>query len=49
MEVEHDEYGVGTIIDISGKQMKVTATIHFPGRGKKRIRLAFSNLKIVES
>ena len=48
MTVSHDEYGEGTIETISGKNLKQTATVHFPGMGKKRFRLAFSNLSIVE-
>ncbi len=49
MFVRHDEYGVGTIVGISGQQMKKTATVQFPGLGKKRFRLTFCNLKIVDS
>ena len=47
MSVEHEKYGEGTILEISGKNSKQTATVHFPGAGKKRFRLAFINLKIL--
>lgn len=46
MQVEHPEYGVGTITALSGEKMKRTATIDFPRQGQRRIRLAFANLKI---
>ncbi len=47
MTVEHVEYGIGTIETISGINMKQTATVDFAHGGRKRFRLAFSDLKIV--
>ena len=46
MEVEHIEYGVGKVIAMTGSGRKLTATINFPKVGNKRIRLAFSNLRL---
>ncbi len=48
MKVEHLEYGIGTVEMLSGKDAKKTATVDFPGLGKKRFRLAFCNLQIVD-
>jgi DNA helicase-2/ATP-dependent DNA helicase PcrA len=48
MDVEHPEYGIGTITGLSGEGQKRTATIDFPKLGKKRFRLAFCNLRMVE-
>ena len=47
-KVEHDEYGVGQVEKVSGKNLKRTATVHFPEKGRKKFRLAFCNLKIIE-
>jgi DNA helicase-2/ATP-dependent DNA helicase PcrA len=47
MKVEHLEYGIGQVVMLSGKDAKKTATVDFPGLGKKRFRLAFCNLQIV--
>ncbi len=46
--VEHPEYGFGTIERITGQGNKRTATIVFDELGRKRFRLAFVNLTIVE-
>ncbi len=48
MDIEHPEYGVGRITDLSGEGQKRTATIEFEKLGKKRFRLAFCNLRMVE-
>ena len=48
MSVEHEEYGVGTVEKLSGKNLKRTATVDFENKGLKKFRLAFCNLKIVE-
>jgi DNA helicase-2/ATP-dependent DNA helicase PcrA len=45
MQVEHPEYGVGSILAITGQFAKRTATVEFPMQGKKRFRLAFSLLR----
>ena len=47
MKVEHVQYGIGTIVMLSGNESKKTATVDFPELGKKKFRLAFSNLQIV--
>ena len=48
MTVQHDEYGDGVIESISGQNMKKTATVDFPELGKKKFRLAFTKLEIVD-
>ncbi len=48
MQVEHLDYGIGTIVMLSGKAAKKTATVDFSDLGKKRFRLAFCNLQIVD-
>ncbi|MCH2182444.1 MAG: UvrD-helicase domain-containing protein [Mariniblastus sp.] len=48
MRVEHEEYGQGTIITLSGANLKRTATIEFDELGSKRFRLAFCNLQILD-
>ncbi|MCH2178711.1 MAG: UvrD-helicase domain-containing protein [Mariniblastus sp.] len=47
MLVEHEEYGTGTITELSGSKMKRIASVDFTEQGMKRFRLAFCNLKIV--
>jgi DNA helicase-2/ATP-dependent DNA helicase PcrA len=47
MDVEHPEYGIGTIVTLTGEGQKRTATIEFAKLGKKRFRLAFCNLRVV--
>lgn len=47
-KVEHPDYGIGTVVMLSGKDAKKTATVEFPELGKKRFRLAFCNLQIVD-
>ena len=47
MDVEHPEYGIGTIVALTGEGQKRTATIEFAKLGKKRFRLAFCNLRAV--
>lgn len=47
MDVEHPEYGIGTIVTMTGEGQKRTATIEFAKLGKKRFRLAFCNLRAV--
>ena len=45
VDVEHMEYGVGTVTDVAGVGMKRTAKISFPKFGEKQFRVAFSNLR----
>jgi DNA helicase-2/ATP-dependent DNA helicase PcrA len=49
MVVEHSEYGIGTIVDISGGGAKKTGTIDFETLGRKKFRLAFVNLRLVDA
>lgn len=49
MEVEHLQYGVGTVVTMSGDGKKRTATVDFPDYGQKQFRVAFSNLRSVLS
>lgn len=48
MEVEHPEYGLGSIVHITGNGQKRTAEIDFEKLGKKRFRLAFVNLRVID-
>lgn len=48
MDVQHTEYGIGKIIQITGEGQKRTATIDFDGLGTKRFRIAFTNLSILD-
>ena len=48
MKVQHAEYGVGNIVQLTGEGQKRTATIHFDSLGNKRFRLAFTNLSILD-
>ncbi len=47
-QVEHLEYGTGTVMQITGENKRRTASVEFPSHGRKSFRLAFSNLQIVE-
>lgn len=48
MIVEHQEYGMGSIMSLTGEGKKRMATIEFPHLGKKRFHLAFVNLRVPE-
>lgn len=48
MRVQHAEYGLGEITQLTGEGQKRTATIQFDNLGNKRFRLAFTNLSILE-
>jgi DNA helicase-2/ATP-dependent DNA helicase PcrA len=47
LEVEHAQYGVGTVITMSGTGKKRTATVEFQDYGRKQFRVAYSNLRSV--
>ena len=49
MDVEHPQYGIGTVNMLSGEGKKRTATVDFPEYGEKQFRVAFSNLRSVVS
>ncbi|MCP4099428.1 MAG: UvrD-helicase domain-containing protein [Planctomycetaceae bacterium] len=48
MKVQHAEYGIGNIVQLTGQGQKRTATINFDTLGNKRFRLAFTNLSILD-
>jgi DNA helicase-2/ATP-dependent DNA helicase PcrA len=48
MRVSHKEYGEGTIVTLSGNNLKRNATIEFDELGSKNFRLAFCNLQIID-
>ena len=48
MQVIHEDYGVGTIVDMTGSGAKRTATIDFKNGGKKSFRLAYVSLQVVD-
>ena len=48
MRVSHEEYGQGTIVTLTGNNLKRTATVEFEELGSKRFRLAFCNLQIID-
>jgi DNA helicase-2/ATP-dependent DNA helicase PcrA len=45
MEVEHDRFGRGTIVDIAAGALGVEATVYFPTAGEKRLDLTLAPLK----
>lgn len=47
MSVEHQRFGIGTIITIEGSGMEKKATVDFKNFGKKQLLLKFAKLKIV--
>ena len=47
MQVIHDNYGMGTIVVMTGSGAKRTATIDFEDGGTKSFRLAYVNLQVV--
>ena len=47
-KVEHNKYGKGTILEVSGSGRGATATIVFPGLGIKKFALESAPLKIAE-
>lgn len=47
LDVEHLDYGVGTVTKLAGMGKKRMATIDFPGHGERQFRIAFSDLRHV--
>ena len=47
-QVMHDDYGLGTIVGMTGSGAKRTATIDFENGGTKSFRLAYVNLQVVD-
>ncbi|PST81975.1 ATP-dependent DNA helicase [Pedobacter yulinensis] len=46
MEVEHEKFGFGKIINLEGSLPDVKATVFFPGLGNKQLLLKFAKLMI---
>jgi DNA helicase-2/ATP-dependent DNA helicase PcrA len=47
MEVEHERFGKGKVINLEGTGPNTKATVFFPGIGQKQLLLRFARLKIV--
>lgn len=48
MEVEHERFGFGKVINLEGKKPDIKATIFFKELGQKQLLLKFAKLRIVE-
>lgn len=48
MNVEHQKFGTGKVLQLEGKTPDVKATIFFPDQGQKQLLLKFAKLKILE-
>ena len=48
MSVDHPDYGIGVIVDISGSGIKKTGTVDFREYGKRRFRLSHAPLAPAE-
>ncbi len=48
MEVEHERFGYGKVINLEGSKPDVKATIFFKDLGQKQLLLKFAKLKIVK-
>jgi len=48
MEVEHERFGFGKVLNLEGKKPDVKATIFFKELGQKQLLLKFAKLKIVK-
>jgi DNA helicase-2/ATP-dependent DNA helicase PcrA len=48
MEVEHDRFGKGKVLNVEGNGPNKKATIFFSGIGQKQLLLRFAKLKIVK-
>ena len=48
MEVEHERFGFGKVINLEGSKTDVKATIFFKELGQKQLLLKFAKLKIVK-
>jgi DNA helicase-2/ATP-dependent DNA helicase PcrA len=49
MEVIHDKFGKGEIIELEGVKPNIKATVTFLGAGNKQLLLKFAKLRIVSS
>jgi DNA helicase-2/ATP-dependent DNA helicase PcrA len=48
MEVEHEKFGFGKIVNLEGNLPDVKATVFFQGLGNKQLLLKFAKLRIVK-
>ena len=49
MEVEHERFGKGKVLQVEGSQGDRKATVFFPGFGQKQLLLKFAKLRILGS
>ncbi|MFN6039064.1 MAG: hypothetical protein ACK452_11405 [Bacteroidota bacterium] len=47
MQVEHEKFGLGTVLKIEGTFPDLKATIHFNAAGQKMLLLKFAKLKVI--
>ena len=48
MEVEHEKFGFGKIVNLEGTFPDIKATVFFQGLGNKQLLLKFAKLMIVK-
>jgi DNA helicase-2/ATP-dependent DNA helicase PcrA len=48
MDVEHEKFGFGKIVNLEGKLPDLKATVFFPELGNKQLLLKFAKLRIVK-
>ena len=46
-EVNHEKFGKGKVLDLSGESPNIKATVFFPTSGKKQLLLKFAKLQIL--
>ncbi len=49
MQVEHEKFGIGKVLNVEGMLPNKKATVFFEGVGQKQLLLKFAKLKIVNS
>jgi DNA helicase-2/ATP-dependent DNA helicase PcrA len=47
MEVEHDRFGKGKVLNVEGDGPNKKATIFFAGIGQKQLLLRFAKMKVL--
>lgn len=47
MQVEHQRFGAGKVVNIEGNAPNIKATVYFPRVGQKQLLLKFAKLKII--
>jgi DNA helicase II / ATP-dependent DNA helicase PcrA len=48
MDVEHERFGIGKIVNLEGSATDIKATVFFQGLGQKQLLLRYAKLKIVK-